>query len=472
MKRILVYSLLASTLLWVACDEQLELEPEQTLSTSSAFADELSAQGSLIGVYSLAQDLEVFGSMPQVIAEYQPDNVNFVGSFPTLQEINTYTTLADNASIEGIWRDNYEVILTANAVIANVPTVEDPGFTDDERAQFVAEAKFMRAMVYFQLVNLFAYSYPQADGSNLGVPLLLDPFEGEVVFPERATLDQVHTQIQQDLQEAVDDLPVTYGDAALTRGRATQGAARALLSRLHLYRGEWQQAADLARAVIDAEEYALASNYSFYNQNSTEAVFSLQNSATDNGVTGSGGWSSYYNPAERGGRGDAPFSQDLIDAYLEEENDLRFTSLIQYSPDSTAIFTAKFPDAATDADNVPLIRVTEMYLNLAEALAELNGVNQESLELVNALRERAGLAPFTTAQFGGADAFIQAILDERRKELAFEGHRRMDLLRKGLPLRTSGPQAGESDPGDSKTILNIPQREIDINPELVQNPGY
>ena len=464
--------LIAGLLFCAACENQLELEPEQVLSTDAAFSDELTAQGSLIGVYSKAQDLEVFGSMPQVIAEYQPDNVNFVGSFPTLQEVNNYTTLADNASIEGIWRDNYELIISANAVIANVPTVEDPGFTDDEKAQFVAEAKFMRAMTYFQLVNLFAYSYPQADGSNPGVPLVLEPFEGEAVFPERATLDQVHAQIQQDLQDAIEDLPETYGDAALTRGRATQGAARGLLSRLHLYRGEWQQAADLAREVIGSDVYDLAPNYSFYSQNTSEELFSLQNSATDNGVTGSGGWSSYYNPAEVGGRGDAPFSQDLIDAYLEEEGDQRFFDLIQYNPDSTAIFTAKFPDAPTDADNVPLIRVTEMYLNLAEALAELNGINQESLDLVNALRERAGLPAFTAGQFANANDFIMAILDERRKELAFEGHRRMDLLRKGLPLRTSGPTAELSDPGDPKTILNIPQRELDINPGLTQNPGY
>ena len=462
---------LAGLVLCFACEDKLELEPEQTLSTDAAFADELSSQGSLIGVYSKAQDLEVFGSMPQVIAEYQSDNVNFIGSFPTLQEINNYTTLADNASIEGIWRDNYELILTANAVITNVPDVEDPGFTEDEKNQFVREAKFMRAMTYFQMVNLFAYSYPQADGSNPGVPLVLDPFEGEVVFPERATLDQVHAQIQQDLTDAI-DLPASYEDGVLTRARATQGAAQALLSRLHLYRGEWQLAADYARAVIDSDVYGLAANYGFYSQNTAEEIFSLQNSATDNGRTGSGGWASYYNPAEEGGRGDAPYAQDLIDAYLEEEGDLRFLSLTQVNADSSRLYTTKFPDATTNADNIPLIRITEMYLNRAEALAELNGVNEESLGLINDLRARAGLPAFTAGEFGSTAEFIAAILNERRKELAFEGHRRMDLLRRGLALRTSGATADQADPGDPKTILNIPQRELDINPNLSQNPGY
>lgn len=458
--------LLCGALLLAGCDDELELQPEQTLSAESAFADELTAQGSLIGVYSKAQDLEVFGSMPQVIADYQSDNVNFVGSFPTLQEINDYSTLSDNGSIAGIWRDNYETILTANAVIDNVPEVDDPGFTAEEKAQFVAEAKFMRALVNFQMVNLFADPIQVGGAGNPGIPLVTEPFEGDVALPARATVGEVHALIQEDLQEGITALPDN------NVGRATSGAAQALLSRLHLYRGEYQQAADLARAVIDGGVYMLAPNYSFYSQNTAEEIFSLQNSATDNGRTGSGGWASYYSPAESGGRGDAPFSQDLIDAYAEEPGDLRFSNLIEYSPDSSAIFTSKFLDATTNADNVPIIRVTEMYLNLAEALAELNGINQESVDLINELRTRAGLTPWTIGQFGSQEEFIDAILVERRKELAFEGHRRMDLLRKGKPLRTEGIGAELSNPGDPKTVMPIPQRELDLNPNLIQNDGY
>jgi len=463
---ILFTGLLSGGLLLSGCDDELELQPQQTLSADAAFADELTAQGSLIGVYSLTQDLEVYGSMPQVIADYQSDNVNFIGSFPTLQDINDYVTLSDNGSLSTLWRDNYETILAANAVIANVPEVDDPGFTAEEKAQFVAEAKFLRALVYFQMVNLFADPINVAGADGLGIPIVNDPFTGEVELPERATIGEVHTQIQQDLQDGITALPES------NLGRATSVAAQALLSRLHLYRGEYQQAADLARVVIDGGVYELASNYSFYSQNTSEEIFSLQNSATDNGRTGSGGWASYYSPAESGGRGDAPFSQDLLDAYAEEPGDLRFSTLIEYSPDSSLIFTDKFSDAVTNSDNVPIIRVTEMYLNLAEALAELNGINQESVDLINELRTRAGLTPWTVGQFGSQEEFVDAILVERRKELAFEGHRRMDLLRKGKALRSSGPNADDSNPGDPKTIMPIPQREIDLSPNLVRNDGY
>ena len=113
-----------------------------------------------------------------------------------------------------------------------------------------------------------------------------------------------------------------------------------------------------------------------------------------------------------------------------------------------------------------------MYLTAAEALAEVNGPNATSLTLVNAIRTRAGLAAWTLDQVGSKDNFIRLILNERRKELAFEGHRRMDLLRRGLPLRSSGPQAAAAVPGADKTVLPIPQREMDLNASLVQNSGY
>jgi hypothetical protein len=112
-------------------------------------------------------------------------------------------------------------------------------------------------------------------------------------------------------------------------------------------------------------------------------------------------------------------------------------------------------------------------LNRAEALAQLDGINNESLDLINELRERAGLDALNASDFADKEAFIAQILEERRKELAFEGHRRMDLLRNNLPLRPeSDTYFDDSKPGQNRTILPIPQRELDINTGLIQNPGY
>jgi hypothetical protein len=275
------------------------------------------------------------------------------------------------------------------------------------------------------------------------VPLVLNEFKaGQIDFPGRSTVNEVHLQIKKDLEEALADLPATYAAAADTRSRATKGAASGLLSRLHLYRGEWAEAAARAGEVIAAAPTsALAANYAFYDANTAEDVFTIQMTTTDNSRTGSGGLASYHRPAAQGGRGDAPFSTELAEAYLEEPGDKRLaiSDSAVASDGPRRRFTLKYFDARTNADNVPIIRMTEMYLNQAEALAELNGVNQTALDLMNALRTRAGLPEWTLTTFTTKEAFVEAILNERRKELAFEGHRRMDLLRRGKPLRAPSP---------------------------------
>ncbi len=452
----------------MSCEEQLEeIQPEQSISTSLAFADERASFGSLMGTYSLTQFLEAFGGMVGIISEYQPDNVDFIGSFPTLQDINNFATVSSNGTVTNIWRDHYDVIVAANAVIKNVPNVDAVGFTDAEKAQFVAEAKFLRALTYFQLVNMFGQPYQVSNGATPGVPLILEPFEGNVEFPARASVNEVHTQIKADLDAAIADLPETYGSAIETRGRATKGSARALLSRLHLYRGEWDQAASTARQVLAAGIYELAPDHTFWSsKNTSETVFAIQNSTVDNGATGSGGWASFTRPAQAGGRGDAPFSTNLINAH--ETGDAR---LGVASTTGGVLFSLKFPDAITDVDNVPVIRTTEVFLTLAEAITESgSGVNTEALQIVNRLRARAGLAAITPTSKQG---LIDAILKERRLELAFEGHRRMDLLRKEKPLREPGtPFSDGAAFGAPKTILPIPIRELDVNPNLVQNAGY
>lgn len=462
------------------CKKDLSILPEQSLSDQVVFTTKAGAQAALLGVYGTSQVLDAFGGLPLIIGDYQADNVEFVGSFPTLQEINAFTTISVNTSITPIWLNHFRIILRANSVIARVPGITEAGFTDVQKKQMVAEAKFMRALTYFQLVNLFAQPYNCSMGSNLGVPLVLGAFDGTVIFPARNTVNEVHLQIKKDLEESIPDLPASYAASSDTRGRATKGASRALLSRLHLYRGEWAEAAIRANEVITATPtYALAANFAFYDANSAEDVFTIQMTTTDNSRTGSGGLASYHRPASAGGRGDAPFSTSLVQAYLQEPGDKRLalSDSAVASDGPRRRFTLKYFDARTNADNTPVIRVTEMYLNRAEALAEKDGINQESIDLINTLRRRAGLTDWTLLTFTTKQALVEGILNERRKELAFEGHRRMDLLRKGLPLRTSGPTTGISKPCDGaspKVILPIPQSEIDINPALKgqQNPGY
>lgn len=447
---------------YFSCGEKLDLLPEDQLTVDVAFSNGSLALGVLTGAYSAAQQDDALNGTLQLMGEWQADNVDFVGSFPTFNEIRLYTTLADNGSIASVWDDNYETIGTVNLVIKNVPLVEDPEFTDAQRTNAVAQAKFLRALIYFNISNWWAQPIQVSGGTNLAVPLVLEPFEGTVEFPERATLNAVQAQIEQDLLDAV---PV-LDDA--DRTIATKGGAQALLSRLYLYQEKWQQAAEYADQVIQNPAYALAPDYTFYNTESTEFIFTLVNTAED-GQDSNEGFSGLTNPTPEG-RGDAPFTDNLIAAYNEEPGDLRFANLTQTGADAlTAIrtFTTKFPDAVNNTANAPVIRITEMYLNRAEAnFRNGTAIGDTPLNDINLLRNRAGLPPL-------AALTLEDILDERRKELAFEGHRRMDLLRNSMNLRRAGmPNTAESAPGQDKIIFPIPVNELDLNPNLQQNPGY
>lgn len=301
MKKLNNILLLALSVFIVSCSDSLDIQPEQSLSTENAFSDENTARASLSGVYSRAQDLEVFGSMPQIIEDYQSDNVTFIGSFPTLQDINNYNTIADNASINGVWRDHFRVVLAANAVIANTQGTDDVGFSDEEKADVIGQAKYMRAITYFNLVRLFAQPYTLDNGASPGVSIITEPYilTGAEVDLNRNSVAQVYDFIEQDLLDAFDAL-----GSASSKLTASKGAAAGMLSRLYLYKGDNANAIKYADEVLNDAAFGLATDLSFYDGNGPEQVFSISNTAVDNGRTGSGGWASYYMAAVDNGRGD------------------------------------------------------------------------------------------------------------------------------------------------------------------------
>ncbi|MEM6866698.1 MAG: RagB/SusD family nutrient uptake outer membrane protein, partial [Bacteroidota bacterium] len=338
------------------------------------------------------------------------------------------------------------------------------------KAQFIGEAKFLRAFTYFQLVNLFAQPFQFNGGTNFGVPLSTQVFTPESELSdfqlERSTVNEVHAFIEQDLLDAIATLPDSNGE------RAESGAARALLARLYLYREQWAEAADLANQVIASGEYSLAPDYDFYDDNptSSEHIFVVINTPNDGpqdeSVPGSDEvYVNFYNPAP-GGRGDAPFSQDLIDTFAAESGDRRFDDLSQAASDAAGnatFFTTKYPDIVNNASDGMALRITEMYLIRAEAnLQNASTVGDTPLNDINLLRNRAGLDDLDAVD-------LDAVALERRKELCFEGHRRMDLLRNNLNLRPSG--GPESAPGANKVIFPIVDDEITNNPNITQNPG-
>lgn len=459
-----------SSLLFFSCDNTLDLKPEDSLTPEVVFSNETLTNGALNGMYSACQPSNVLSGSYDAATEWQTDNVKFVGSFPTFNEIFNYITLSDNTSTSAFWIAHYNAILQANAVIKNTPNVPSQptnAFTDAEKANIIGQAKFVRALLYLRLSANYGHQLQQnLKEANLSVPLVLEPFEGTIEYPKRSTLKEVHTQIEKDLLDAVNTITPTSTD----RTKATVASAKALLARLYLYQEKWAQAADYSNQVINTTGFTFATNYTFYNTLSTELIFTLQNVAGDAATTES--YSNLFNGSNANGRGDCPFSDNLKALFTSEVGDLRYSATLTRTGTSAVgvqdLFTSKYPTAATRTDDPPVIRISEMFLIRAEANLRGNLTVGGSLPVadVNRTRVRAGLAPLTALT-------LTDILNERRKEFCFEGLRRMDLLRNNLPLRSAGlANSAESAPGADKTIYPIPQRERDINKNLDQNKGY
>ncbi|TAI49758.1 RagB/SusD family nutrient uptake outer membrane protein [Flagellimonas allohymeniacidonis] len=474
MKTIKVLALILGLGMFISCEDQLNVVPEDNVASNTVFGSVATINGAVVGIYSLNQSGDLNGN-PQLMGDFMADDVNFVGSFPSLQEVDQFETLATNTTVDNVWLDGYQLIGAANNVIVNLPevSVDDvTGLTEATKTQLVAEAKFLRALTYFTLVNWFAQPFQFSGGSNLGVPIVTQPFEGGDIAEfqlERSTVNEVHAFIEQDLLDAVANLPEDNGV------RAEAGSARALLARLYLYRDQFNDAANFANQVIGSGEYTLASDYDFYDNNpgSSENIFVAINTPTDGPqetTVSDEVYTNFYNAAP-GGRGDAPFSADLLADFGFAvgdtiTDDRRFDELSTPATDAggnATFFTTKYPDIINNASDGMILRITEMYLIRAEAnLRAGTSVGDTPLNDINLLRTRAGLPDLLSVDLDG-------ILTERRKELCFEGHRRMDLLRNNRNLRPGG--GPESAPGANKVIFPIVEDEFTNNPNITQNPG-
>jgi hypothetical protein len=464
MKNIKNILLILSVFAVASCDNTLNLAPEDSLTPTIIFSTEALAGNAVNGMYSTLQSSNTLSGIPDTMSEWQADNVEFVGSFPTFDEIYAYNTLSDNTSILAVWNAHYLTINQANQIIKNVPLVPGADFTVAKKNDLIGQARFVRALMHFKLSQLFGKQLKQdPTGNSLSVPVVLEPYDGNVQRPVRNTLKEVYTAIENDL---------LFAKASITntaKSRATVAAANALLARLYLYQERFPEAATAANAVIGTSGISFAANYTFYNNPSTEHIFQVQNVAGDNGFAES--FSNLYSPTAFGGRGDAPFSTNLIAAFAAQPGDLRYTTLTRAGVDAksrNSVFTTKYPNGVSNQDDPNVLRVSEMYLIRAEAVLRgatpIPGVTP--LDDVNRIRTRASLAPLLTVN-------LTQILEERRKEFCFEGLRRMDLLRNNLPLRSATmDNFAKSQPTADKVVFPIPQRERDNNVNLAQNTGY
>lgn len=469
--RTLFVTLLAASLLGLtACDQTINKTPEQDVPPDQVFSDVAGAEAALTATYDGLQNNGIYGGFPVMAADFTADNVVFSGSFTTWNNAEAFNLSAQHGPTEDLWSDHYSTINRANLVIDNAANV--PNIGQSTLDNLVGQAKVIRALLYFNLVRWFAEPYePGGDNSQPSVILQTSAVEStEPNFNKpRSTVDSVYTQIRNDLEDAASRLDVNANPK-----RIGQAAANALLAKVSLYQGRWDEAASLAQDVINTSSYSLSGSPAvpYQNEQSSEILFAVSFSSIDN--TGVNDFpSSFYLPGDLGGRGDAnPPSGFYTNA---DSGDVRADTTGGYNGSTLLynyggnVWTNKWTDPNL-GDDVPVLRVAEMHLIRAEGLARGSGSASDARMHVNMIRNRAGVGDVDPNLSG--QALIDEIIRQRRYELAFEADRRHDLQRLGRVIDSG---SGSVQPGDPQRILPIPQREIDVNDALTQesqNPGY
>lgn len=451
-----------------SCGEFLDVEPNFAIDEKEAITNVQNSTAALTGVYdglqhynSYGRDYVVFGDVLTNNIKVSPTNSNRF----TAQAAWKWTPFTGDFA--DYWNRAYNTINRANNII-NADIKGDIKTVD----QIVGEAYALRALIYFDLVRLFAQDYNYtSDHSHLGVPYVTvsDPYGR----PSRNTVAEVYQGILSDLSEAEKRVK----DSRLkTPYTISPNAIKALYARIYLYIGDYQKAAEYAESLILNTKYSLVPNSAYLAswaaESTSESIFTLTHDKLDYQGTNALGY--IYIEA---GYGDLLANPDFVNMY--DQADVRrgwFVMGVADSKKNNIYLSGKYPGRGTPGlDNYNIFRISEMYLIAAEALARTNK-EQAAIGYLDAIRQRAlPSAPKTTAQ---GQALIDAVLLEKRKELAFEGHYFHDLKR--LRLTITGPTTGSGaigpviNNGDYRLAWPIPQREIDANPNIAkqQNPGY
>lgn len=490
MKKIII-TLILSAAIFVSCTE-LETTPTSFVTEDNYFNTKDDAVASVTAVYaSLSLDpgeQSLFGRnlyfLTDMASDYAAAGVSATN--PQVRALSSLTHDATSDRVQVAWRQIYAGINRANVSIDNIPKVSG---SDIIKTRLINEAKFIRGLLYFQAVRLWG-----------GVPIVLhEPtsIQLESLKSKRATVDEVYAQIISDLTDA-ENLPATY--SAADAGRATSGAAKAILAKVYLTRKDWPNTILKAKEVINGGYgYALFENFQDIftktKKNGKEHIFSVQFEPNQAGNGSSG--STFQATSFTGFTATEP--ADIIsdvalfyDIYAagDVRRDVSYKKQL-LNPATGTLYTfpkpifSKYLDLtylATPSNvaiNFPVIRYADILLSLAEAINEQGAPTAEAYDLINQVRRRAFGKPINTPDAtvdlsGLTQApFRAAIQEERKKEFVQEGQRWFDLVRWGTLVTEVKKITAKNSVSERNNLYPIPQSERNIDPVgLPQNPGY
>lgn len=446
MKKTFILAISALALTFTACDV-IDQNPIDSVSNEQLFKKGTDATAAIVGAYKSVLD---FGSNYVLMPELPSKNVKGTALNRQFEQLNNLQFFEDNGYFNTYWAQSYLIVSRANVIIDRVKDINDPAFPEAEKAKVLGEAHFLRAFAYFNLVRAFG-----------DVPLIVRATSTPDLNELQVSRDpaaSVYAQIFADLEIAKRDLPEAWANAVQTKGRATKNAAYALAVRIHMHRHEYDKAAE-AGAVILAKKPDLNNTYAaiFEAQNTDEAIWELQyDNQAPNTV------STTFLSASLGGTRALEVHPDIVAAY--EEGDLRKAATLGFA--DGAEYVKKYTRRVSRDDHFIIFRLAEIMLSQSEALAEQSYPNQQALELLNKVRERAGLKALTSTDVPTVEEFKKRLYNDRRLELAYEGYEWFDLVRQDR----IGSFLGITD--NTKKLWPIPAVEQLRNPKLTQNPGY
>lgn len=472
-----------SAVLFSSCKKSLELEPYDGLTTEATTATFEGLKAATIGNYTYIKD-PYYTRYIHFFTEYPSDNVSLSGTTtdPLFYSYN-YNHQRNQGDVAGFWRKAYQAIYGTNVIIEKLPQSADA-----EKNQLLGENYFLRGMIHFDLTKVFGRPYTEDNGESPGVMIRTNTNINEL--PPRAKVKDVYNLVISDLKKGA-----TLMNSTTNNNFASKEVAQALLSRVYLYKADYQNAYNYADSVIKSGRYSLVGTtdlptyFRSKPESNKETIFAVKHELKDDQLDGAIG-SMYFSAGI--GYGEMYASQSyrtLIDKFPQDAR--RAFIAPQYVAGTTTLQTRNgypkyfitkysFQDGYETLSSPVMLRLAEMYLTRAEAAFQLGNLTQAYSD-VNLIRSRAGLsgnALFSASNMMGYTSMLDVILDERRLELAWEGQRKFDVFRNKKDMNRSYPgthlASGTTTQiisyKDPRVVFFIPEAEITLNPNLTQNP--
>lgn len=444
-----------------SCDDFLDEKPQSVSSSANFYKNDADIENAVNACYANLQKSQLYGNFMITMAETRSDNIedqNPGGNAGRDYNIDHFTAGADNAAITAVWQYSYHTIMRCNAVLDNIGACSN----EDSRKQYEGEARFIRALMYFNIVRFWG---------DAPLPTTQLSIE-QSIASKRVDSTEIYALIEEDLKFAAENLPKTYSKEDM--GRATAGASLCLLGKVYLTQQKWSDCKSVLSRLISSEfttVYELLPNvgdvFKQDNKLNKELVFVVHYSKTivNEGHT----FDQYYKNASlldlnlRNGYEVADERKALIETTNIDKDNTPFVKFYD-------TFDATTKNVGYDQ---PILRYADVLLMYAECVNELgydSSENSEALKYLNMVRTRSHATAYSHSDFSSQTDVRNAIMHERRLEFPLELHRWFDLI------RTNTAEDAMAKVGHSITkndyLYPIPKTELDLCPNMYQNPGY